>query len=275
MQMPEMDGIALARAIKADPQIAAVRLVMLTSVVLHTDLPDLKRLGIESHLNKPVRQSQLYDCLAMVINRKSASSSSFLHTRPSPKALSTGFNAAVLLVEDNPVNQDVAVEMLEALGCQVDTAAHGLEALATLQQTAYDLILMDCQMPEMDGFAATRAIRERESQSAAGETAHRTPIIALTANAFEQDREQCLAAGMDDYLSKPYAMEQMCAVLEPWLPVNRSPGLSLPTARQARHQLSKAPMRPSPISIKPPWTPSGRCNGRVSPMCSAGLSSAT
>ena len=120
----------------------------------------------------------------------------------------------MLLVEDNPVNQQVAVGMLENLGCQVDVAANGLEAVDAVQSREYDTILMDCQMPEMDGYEATRIIREREAKDAS----QHMPIIALTAHALQEHRERCLDAGMDDYLSKPFTIDNLYNVLCRWLP---------------------------------------------------------
>jgi CheY-like chemotaxis protein len=121
----------------------------------------------------------------------------------------------ILLVEDNPVNRAVTRVMLEYFGCRTDVARNGREALAAVAGAVYDLILMDCQMPEMDGYDATRAIRERES--ACGGEVRRIPIVALTAHAMEGDRESCLDAGMDDYLSKPYKPDQLSVVLARWL----------------------------------------------------------
>jgi two-component system sensor histidine kinase/response regulator len=147
----------------------------------------------------------------------------------------------VLLAEDNPVNQKVALGMLKRLGCQVTVVGHGGEALQALQHGTYDVVLMDCQMPEMDGFAATRAIRA----GAAPATQTHMPIIALTANAMQGDREQCLAAGMDDYLSKPFTLEQLHAALARWQPqqgASQRPraGVSHPTAA-AEVQAEQAP----------------------------------
>jgi CheY-like chemotaxis protein len=143
-------------------------------------------------------------------------------------------HAVVLLAEDNPVNQEVAMAMLENIGCRVDCVANGHEALDAISRSPYDLVLMDCQMPEMDGFEATRMIREREASADAvlgprspeprtpNARPSRLPVIALTANAVEGDREQCLAAGMDDYLSKPFTQIQLSALLKRWLPPHAS-----------------------------------------------------
>jgi CheY-like chemotaxis protein len=128
--------------------------------------------------------------------------------------MSTELNkGCVLLAEDNPINREVALAMLAHLGYQADIAANGQEAVAALTQTPYDVVLMDCQMPEMDGFGATRAIRTHEATAQSGHT----PIIALTAHATQEDRQQCLAAGMDDYLGKPFTLEQLRLALERWL----------------------------------------------------------
>jgi PAS domain S-box-containing protein len=213
MLMSAMDGVALARAIKADPTIASVRLVMLVSVESYRGAQEAKQAGVECYLSKPVRQSQLYSCLAAVMGTSGQWQTSLDVRRPAP-AVGRVLCGHVLLAEDNPVNQEVAVGMLESLGCRVDVVADGGEALQALVQTTYDLVLMDCQMPGIDGYEATRAIREREADAATG----RLPIIALTAHTMEGDRERCLAAGMDAYLSKPFTLEQLQSLLTQWLP---------------------------------------------------------
>jgi CheY-like chemotaxis protein len=123
----------------------------------------------------------------------------------------------VLLVEDNGVNQEIGMAMLQAMGCEVDLAADGREAIEATRSKAYDLVLMDCQMPDVDGFEATRAIRAREREQSGSKAARRLPIVALTANAMSGDREQCTAAGMDDYLSKPFTQAQLRAVIQTWV----------------------------------------------------------
>jgi CheY-like chemotaxis protein len=123
----------------------------------------------------------------------------------------------ILLAEDNPINQEVARSMIESLGCQVDVVETGVQAVEALEQGSYDVVLMDCQMPEMGGLEATRIIRERQAVPAISRPAMHTPIIALTAHALPSDREQCLAAGMDDYLSKPFTLDALHATLARWL----------------------------------------------------------
>jgi len=211
MQMPEMDAIMLARAIKADPAIVATRLVILTSLGQVLDADGLKRAGVDACLLKPVKQSRLLDCMVSII----AGASPQPPERVGAPVPEPPRHARILLAEDNPVNQLVALRQLEKLGYAADAVSNGLEALDAIQVSPYDIILMDCQMPEMDGYEATREIRIRE-QSSDQCCNWKLPvhIIAVTANAMEGDREKCLAAGMDDYLSKPIRLQELQAVLE-------------------------------------------------------------
>jgi PAS domain S-box-containing protein len=228
MHMPGMDGIALARAIKADPDLAAIRLVMLTSVGLAGDTAAARQAGVEIYLSKPVRQSELYHCLTSVMEAPPDNSTPVERALAGPtpadqRSPLTQLRASVLLAEDNPVNQEVALNRLASLGCRVDVVTNGRAAVEALTRTSYDLVLMDCQMPELNGFEAAREIRQREAQVAAEQQASsaappRVPIIALTANAMEEDRERCVAAGMDDYLSKPFTQKQLYTMLGRWLP---------------------------------------------------------
>ncbi len=217
MHMPEMDGIELARIIKAAPAIAAVHLVMLTSGGLDGDTHEIRQCAIEQCLRKPVRQSLLHNCLVTVMRSAMVTPATSTASETSPPAEQAAFDGHVLLAEDNPVNQEVALYMLENLGCRVDTVSTGREAVEAAAHTVYDLILMDCQMPDMDGFAATRAIKADEPAAAQNSL----PIIAVTAHAMQGDREECLAAGMDDYLSKPFTLEELHATLARWLPQTR------------------------------------------------------
>jgi len=212
-QMPGMDGIALARVIKDDPDLTAVPLVLLTSFACLGQLTEVQRLGFVASVTKPIRPAHLFACLAMVLGHAAPTPSEPSTLHPSPTEIHATTRAKVLVVEDNIVNQKVAVKLLEKWGCHVDVAANGREALKVLTHAAYDCIFMDCQMPEMDGFEATRVIRQREAQ-----TGGRVPIVAMTANATQSDRERCLAAGMDDYLSKPIEAAILHAVLQRYVP---------------------------------------------------------
>ncbi len=218
MQMPGMDGLQLARAIKAEPTIRGTRLIMLSSLGRHLEAQEANHIGIEAYLTKPVRQSKLYDAIATVMGAPA-------QTEPKEEeqvrrsAIREGAHRAgsssgvrVLVAEDNAVNQKVAVKMLERLGYRADVAANGLEAVEALSRIPYPAVLMDVQMPEMDGYEATAEIRRREEG-----TDRRTPIIAMTANAMEGDREKTLEAGMDDYVPKPVKPEQLGRVLARWV----------------------------------------------------------
>ncbi len=214
MHLPKMDGLEVARRIKADPSISDVKQVMLTSVGLRGDAQRAKEAGVRAYLTKPVRQADLYSCLVAIMGNAEDVESAQLVTRYNLAVAESQFEGHVLLAEDNLVNQQVAMGMLKKLGCRVDLVGDGQEAVNALCSTSYDLVFMDCQMPVLDGYAATAEIRRLEQQ--AGELQH-IPIVALTANALAGDREKCLAAGMDDYLSKPFKQEQILYVLERWL----------------------------------------------------------
>lgn len=209
MHMPGMDGLALGRAIQADPLLNSVRLVMLSSALDVGSASQRLEAGVICHLAKPVRQSDLHECLARAV----ATNAGAAAAEDAHKPVQQPLRGHVLLVEDNAVNQELAFAMLKMLGCSVDVADNGRRALELIDQHQYDVVLMDCQMPEVDGFEATAAIRRGEM----GRGRHRNVIVALTANAVEGDREHCLAAGMDDYLSKPFSLEQLRATLVPWL----------------------------------------------------------
>jgi two-component system, sensor histidine kinase and response regulator len=221
LNMPGMDGMELAYRIKTDPTIASTRLILLTSLGLRGEAEQARRVGFSAYLTKPVRQSRLYDAIATVMSLPEGKDHTPEHetsivTRHSleeaearhRERLSRGH---VLVAEDNAVNQKVAVRILERLGYRADVAANGLEALEALSLIPYVAVLMDVQMPEMDGLEATREIRRRE-----GSERH-TPIIAMTANAMEGDREKALEAGMDDYVSKPVKPEKLELVLGHWI----------------------------------------------------------
>jgi CheY-like chemotaxis protein/HPt (histidine-containing phosphotransfer) domain-containing protein len=229
MEMPEMDGLALARAVRADPALRNVKLILLTSVGRLGGEPDLQQLGLDGVLVKPVRQSELYNCLITVLGVATAELEATRETLPYATR-EEGKGVRVLVAEDNAVNQQVAVLMLQARGYTVDVVNNGREALEALARADYDAILMDCQMPEMDGFEATAQIRAREG------SARHTPIIALTAHALRGEREKCLAAGMDDYLAKPLTPDALYATLRRWLPTARA------TVTEARVAPEVSPM---------------------------------
>jgi two-component system sensor histidine kinase/response regulator len=211
MQMPDMDGAAVARAVKADPQLADTRIVILTSLAFHPDEADFRSLGISAYLTKPVKQSRLMDCLADVLHAAPA----VVHLPGTPQQPATEAAPArslrILLAEDNAVNQKVALRQLAKLGYSADAVADGDEAVRAVQSAPYDVILMDCQMPRLDGYAATRRIRDMEGRTPGMRRHH---IIALTANSMSGDREKCLQAGMNAYVSKPVRREELAAALE-------------------------------------------------------------
>jgi CheY-like chemotaxis protein len=209
-QMPIMDGLALAKIIKADPDLAAMRLVVLTSLGQKLTPEEMREHGIAACLIKPVRQSELFNCLVNVMSANPPA--------PRPKSAPVFVpppeehaGVRILIVEDNVVNQKVALQQLRKLGYSADLVANGLEAIEALARIPYSLVLMDCQMPEMDGWEATRKIREGES---ALNPPRRVPIVAMTADAMQGDREKCLQAGMDDYLAKPVRIDDLRGALD-------------------------------------------------------------
>jgi CheY-like chemotaxis protein len=214
--MPEMDGEALGRAIKADPALKATPLVMLTSWGQRGDAARMKEIGFSAYLTKPIKQSQLFDCLVMVLgeppDRTEEGEKPRLVTRHTLAEAKR--KVRILLVEDNIVNQKFALRLLEKSGYRADAVGNGKEAVKALEADAYDLVLMDVQMPEMDGYEATGVIRDPQSKV----QNHNVPIIALTAHAMKGDRERCMKAGMDDYVSKPIRAQNLVEVVERFLP---------------------------------------------------------
>jgi signal transduction histidine kinase/CheY-like chemotaxis protein len=216
--MPEMDGLTVARTVCAEPALAPARIVLLTSVTVNG--AEIGEAGVVRCLTKPVLPTRLYQALAAVMSGVVEEPVSVNGSATAPSLSATSLAGSVLLAEDNPVNQEVATTMLEQLACRVTLVTNGAEAVAAVKETAFDLVLMDMQMPEMDGLAATRAIRQYELRAG---RAH-VPIVALTANAYAKDSEACFAAGMDDYLSKPFTLGQMHTRLARWL----SPDIKIP-----------------------------------------------
>lgn len=201
-QMPEMDGAMLARKMSADPRFSKIRRALLTS---SGERGDLKQDDVQGHLTKPIRQSALFDCIASMLGTEIDVQST---QQAAPNNVASG--TRILIAEDNAVNQAVASRILDSLGYEFDVANNGTEALEALGRIRYAAVLMDCQMPELDGFEATMEIRRREGSS------RHTPIIAMTASAMEGDAERCKAAGMDDYLAKPVRVESLEEMLRRW-----------------------------------------------------------
>ncbi len=213
MHMPKMDGFALVERIRQRPELSTATIMMLTSAGHRGDAARCQELGIAAYLLKPIRQSELREAIARVLGAREQEGAIPLITRFSLQdARDPTSVLRVLLAEDNPVNQLLATRLLEKRGHRVVVAANGREALAALEKESYDLVLMDVQMPEMDGFEATAAIREKEK----GSGIHQ-PVIALTAHAMKGDRERCLAGGMDGYLSKPIRLQELDELLEAYV----------------------------------------------------------
>jgi PAS domain S-box-containing protein len=239
LQMPNMDGAALAQAIQADPSLRDLRLVLLTPLGQHGDSPALASLGFAACLTKPTRKAELLRSL--LPGTPTAAPPALASPAPLPARPLNTFR--LLLAEDNITNQQVAAAFLKKLGLRADTVANGAEALHALETLPYDLVLMDVQMPEMDGLTAAGIIRNQEREIRSGTAAQAgaaaftlhpasrspLPIIAMTARAMQGDRETCLAAGMDDYVAKPITLPALASVLEKWLPPEPGPGVA-PTA---------------------------------------------
>ncbi len=241
LHMPGMDGLELAQRIRQTAGSAALELVLLSSMGREVPEATARTLGVLRVLTKPISQSHLFDCIVELCGSPGkAGPVETVNRAPAP------LRGKVLVVEDSIVNQDVATAMLNDLGLQVEVASSGKEAVTAFSKRVsdrfykpgdgFELILMDCQMPDMDGFAATADIRRKEASIDPAAGWCRMPIIALTANAMLGDRERCLAAGMDDYLSKPFSQQELHAALQRWLPAQ-------PAAAMAR----RAP-EPEPAS---------------------------
>ncbi|MDR7052574.1 signal transduction histidine kinase/CheY-like chemotaxis protein [Duganella sp. 3397] len=280
MALPRTSGLALAAAIHAEPDLAGLRILLLSTERDAADSIQQRAAGVAFQLIKPPRECDLHYCLfsragaapaalrfpghgapahgpanlSAMLSPQPAVTPAVAPAAPPVTALSTGSPPArarrgrkVLLAEDNPVNVEVASAMLESLGLDVSRACNGQEALHSLQSGDFDLVLMDCQMPVMDGFAATTEIRRREQQLG---RARSLPIIAITANALQGDREACLAAGMDDYLSKPFTQQALGQTIARWISLPRvAPGLL------AVQDADAAPLPPPPAQAAPVLAP--------------------
>ncbi len=239
--MPGIDGLQMAGMIKSDPSLSGIRLIMISSVGIRGDGRRARETGISGYLTKPIRRDVLFESIAAVMGLGDPGEEGSLVTRHTVAKARRRIVGKILLVEDNPLNQEVTLGMLSVLGCDADVAGNGQECIDAIAATRYDLVLMDCQMPVMDGYAATRALRAREKESGGG----RLPVVALTANALAGDSDGCLAAGMDGYLSKPFTIQKLGNTLSMWLSVEREKG---------RGGAAEAPGEPAGTA-KPPISP--------------------
>ena len=250
LQMPGMDGAALAQAIRADTTLQTPRLVLMTAVNQRDHAQRLEEHGFAAYLSKPVRQSELHDCLTTVLAETAVTpavrSRVTRHAGHTLRRLRRG-GPRILLAEDNIVNQQVAQGILKKMGLRADTVANGLEALQALASLPYDLVLMDVQMPELGGLEATRHIRDSQSPLP---NPH-LPIIAMTANAMQGDRECCLAAGMNDYVTKPLVPQALADALDKWLPPDPVAMTDAPPEPAAATPAGSAQEAATPVFDKP------------------------
>ena len=224
MLMPGMDGLELARAIRADPALADTPLIMLTSLGAAGELRAARAAGIGLYLSKPVRESDLFNAINDLLSNHAITQEVLAVAKVVPgeavpaAPVATGAKRhRVLLAEDNMVNQQVALAMLQHCDVEVDVAHDGVQAVAAHERARYQLILMDCHMPEMDGFEAMLKICAAEDAAGAAGNRMHTPIIAVTANALQGDRERCIAAGFDDYMSKPFRLQELKKLMGVWV----------------------------------------------------------
>ena len=222
-QMPEMSGLELAHCIQKDAQLSETPLIMLSSSGLAVNSPDMKKAGIKFCHSKPVRQLELRQSIAKFLSYLPDCKPMGSELEKPVQKSGAPAGTRILVAEDNPVNQEVILSILHLFGCKTDLADNGRKALEAWEENPYDLILMDCQMPEMDGYEVTGAIRRMEQ----GKGVH-VPIVALTAHALKGDREKCLAAGMDDFLSKLFKRQQLLDILQKWIDVEKTPNPETP-----------------------------------------------
>ncbi|MBG6221616.1 MULTISPECIES: hybrid sensor histidine kinase/response regulator [unclassified Janthinobacterium] len=247
MELPRTSGLALAATIKSDPLLAELKLLLLSTQRTAADPVQRREAGVAFQLIKPARECDLFDCIVTPPRAGDSLRLVAPHAaRPAVRHPGRRQRRRVLLAEDNHVNVEVALAMLDSLGLDVVCARNGEEALQAAQAEDFDLILMDCQMPVMDGFAATAEIRRHEQQCG---HARVLPIVAITANALQGDREACLAAGMDDYLSKPFTQQDLGHTIARWI--------TLPRAATVHHSEVPQPQTPPvvPPEVTPPASP--------------------
>lgn len=216
LMMPGMNGFELAHFIRADRQISSVKLILMPSYGQRGHAQSAKEIGIDCYLVKPVRQSELFDCVSAVMAEEITPNGDREPEVPAAPLITSHVirenkKHTILIAEDNLVNQKVALMQLQQLGYQTDVVSNGREALQAVRKRPYSLVLMDCQMPEMDGYTATAEIRRTEPEN------RRLPIVAMTANAMEGEREKCLAAGMDDFITKPVKADLLARTITRWL----------------------------------------------------------
>jgi CheY-like chemotaxis protein len=250
MQMPGMDGLMLAAEIRKLPNATAMPLVLLTSMGVRADNPDLAQAAFASCLTKPIKPTQLHETLARVLSgNRPAARQSAGPARLDP-TLASRLPLRVLLCDDNVINQKVALRLLQQMGYRAQLAANGVEALAALDHQPFDLVFMDVMMPEMDGLEATRIIRERQRDRAKHPN-YKSPliIVAMTASAMPGDREKCLAAGMDDYIAKPVRPEDVRTTVERW---GTSAGFDSPFANVTPSASTNAESTTAPTMDEPP-----------------------
>lgn len=236
MLIPQMDGKTLGQIIKKDDQLKATQLIMLTSVGMRGDAAEMRAIGFSAYLTKPIKQSQLFECLVTISNRDMPMPDA--ETKSPPLKTKYSINESnhqsihILLAEDNKVNQLVVLNILKKFGYRAEAVANGLEAVKALEMIPYDMVLMDVQMPEMDGLEATRIIRDASSVV----LNHHVPIIALTAHAMKGDRETCMDAGMDDYTPKPIDPMNLLEKINKW--TTKTNGVNSGEGRIPKHPLN-------------------------------------
>ncbi len=246
-----MDGEELGRRIAADPQLKDTALVLMTGFGRHSDLARLQALGFSGHVIKPIWERTLREALLALRAKGNGTVAPGKPVAQPPSTVRAKRQARILLAEDNLTNQEVAVAMLKKLGYRADLVANGAAALEALRKADYDVVLMDCEMPEMDGYEATKRIREPR----AGTRNPRIPIIAVTADAMTGDRDRCLQAGMSDYIAKPVELRILADVLEKWLNPPANAGEMNPPAG---HVARKHGSRFQPNCFQPGCFQSGR-----------------
>ncbi|CAG7856450.1 two-component system, NarL family, sensor histidine kinase BarA [biofilm metagenome] len=232
MKMPGMNGLELAKTIKFDAELATTSLILITSTLYRGELAEAKRAGFSAYQPKPIRRIELYQTLLKVISEGQLIVEKEIQPNTNVFEDSISYQAKILVVEDNVVNQEVVQLMLKNVTSDLDFANNGKEALQKLADTHYDLVLMDCMMPIMDGYEATAEIRRQQKLGALP----MFPVIALTANTIEGDKEKCIAAGMDDYIAKPFKFNDLSMVLRKWLNPDKS--IKLPPDQQQSEGLA-------------------------------------